>query len=159
VALGTTGQWWLSRQVAIQGTALAGVGYGGGGVIHGAGVARAGVLGDGQRDYHYGMAPQAELAVRLIVGDRVSLDTTLREYYIGRVASTESTGSEDITRADTALTIRVFNLHGITFRYSEAKRNGRYASLPTSHQSIGTFSIGYTLVGQTRFGAVDWRPK
>ena len=104
-AFGTTGQWWLSRAVAIQGTALAGAGYGGGGVIHGAGVARAGVLGDGQRDSHYGMAPQAELAVRLIVGERVSLDTTLREYYISRFASTESTGSEDITRADTALTV------------------------------------------------------
>jgi hypothetical protein len=30
--------------------------------------------------------------------------------------------------------------------------------LPTSHQTIGTFSIGYTYVGHTRFGAVDWRP-
>ncbi len=158
-AIGTTGQWWLSRGVAIQGTALAGVGYGGGGVIHGAGVARAGVLGDGQRDYHYGMAPQAELALRLIVGDRVSLDSTLREYYISRVAATESTGSEDITRADTALTVRIYNLHGITLRYSQASRNGRYASLPTSHQSIGTVSIGYTLVGHARFGAVDWRPQ
>ncbi|HEY3657100.1 MAG TPA: DUF3943 domain-containing protein [Steroidobacteraceae bacterium] len=157
-SIGTTGQWWLSRHVAVQGTALAGVGYGGGGVIHGAGVARAGALGDGQRDYHYGMTPQVELAVRLILGDRVSLDTTAREYYISRVAATESTGSENITRADTALTIRVYNLHGITLRYSQSTRNGRYASLPTSHQTVGTFSIGYTLVGQTRFGAVDWRP-
>jgi hypothetical protein len=157
-ALGTTGQWWLSRSVALQGTVLAGVGYGGGGVIHGAGVAQAGVLGDGQRDYHYGMAPQGEVQLRLILGDRVSLDTTLREYYISRVAATESTGSEDISRADTALTFRVYKLHGITLRYSEATRNGRYATLPTSHQSLGTFSIGYTLIGQTRFGAVDWRP-
>jgi hypothetical protein len=23
---------------------------------------------------------------------------------------------------------------------------------------VGTVSIGYTLLGQTRFGAVDWRP-
>ena len=38
VALGTTVQWWLSHNVALQGSALAGVGYGGGGVIHGAGV-------------------------------------------------------------------------------------------------------------------------
>jgi hypothetical protein len=157
-SIGTTGQWWLSRHVAVQGTALAGVGYGGGGVIHGAGVARAGALGDGQRDYHYGMTPQVELAVRLILGDRVSLDTTAREYYISRVAATESTGSEDITRADTALTIRVYNLHGITLRYSQSTRNGRYASLPTSHQTVGTFSIGYTLVGQARLGTVDWRP-
>ncbi|HEY4338822.1 MAG TPA: DUF3943 domain-containing protein [Steroidobacteraceae bacterium] len=157
-ALGTTGQWWLSRQVALQGTALVGLGYGGGGVIHGAGVATAGVLGDGQRDYHYGLAPQGEAQLRLIIGDRVSLDTTFREYYISRVAATESTGSEDISRVDTALTVRVFNLHGITLRYSEASRNGRYATLPTSHQTIGTFSIGYTYVGHTRFGAVDWRP-
>jgi len=64
---------------------------------------------------------------------------------------------EDITRADTALTIRVYNLHGITLRYSQSTRNGRYASLPTSHQTVGTFSIGYTLVGHTRLGAVDWR--
>jgi len=68
-----------------------------------------------------------------------------------------STGSEDITRADTALTFRIHNLHGITLRYSTSSRNGRYATLPTSHQTIGTFSIGYTLLGQTRFGAVDWR--
>ena len=30
-------------------------------------------------------------------------------------------------------------------------------AFPTSHQSIGTVSIGYTLLGQTRAGAVDWR--
>src|SRR3984957_34208 len=90
--------------------------------------------------------------------DRVSLDTTFREYYVSRVAATESTGSEDISRVDTALTIRVYNLHGITLRYSEASRNGRYATLPTSHQTVGTFSIGYTLLGSARFGAVDWRP-
>jgi hypothetical protein len=55
------------------------------------------------------------------------------------------------------LTFRVYNLHGITLRYSEATRNGRYATLPTSHQTVGTFSIGYTLIGQTHFGTVDWR--
>ena len=104
------------------------------------------------------MAPQGEVQARLILGDRVSVDTTFREYYVSRVAATESTGSEDISRLDAALTFRVYNLHGITFRYSEASRNGRYATLPTSHQTIATFSIGYTLVGQTRFGAVDWRP-
>lgn len=70
------------------------------------------------------MAPQGELQVRLILGDRASLDTTFRVYYISRVAATESTGSEDISRIDTALTIRIYNLHGITFRYSEASRNG-----------------------------------
>src|SRR4029077_17586746 len=35
--LGTTAQWWLSRAVALQGTALGGVGYGAAGTIHGSG--------------------------------------------------------------------------------------------------------------------------
>jgi hypothetical protein len=48
-------------------------------------------------------------------------------------------------------------LHGITLRYSESVRNGRYATLPTSHQRLNTVSIGYTLLGQARLGAVDWR--
>jgi hypothetical protein len=158
-AFGTTGQWWLSRNVALQGTALAGVGYGGGGVIHGAGVATAGPLGDGQRDYHYGVTPQGLLALRLIIGDRLSIDTTARDYYVSRFGATESTGSENIARADISITARVYNLHGITLRYAESQRDGRYATLPTSHQTIGTISIGYTLLGQTRFGAVDWRPQ
>ena len=156
-SLGTTNQWWISRHVAFQSSLLAGVGYGGGGVLHGSGVTTAGPLGDGQRDYHYGLTPQALINARLLLGDRVSLDTTARSYYISKVASTESTGSEDIERIDSSMTIRVFNLHGITLRYSESVRNGRYATLPTSHQRLNTVSIGYTLLGQARLGAVDWR--
>jgi hypothetical protein len=157
-SLGTTSQWWLSRDIALQGSALVGIGYGGGGVLHGAGVMRAGPLGDGQRDYHYGLTPQGLLTVRLLFGDRVSLDTTVRAYYISKIAATESTGSENIERVDGSVTFRVFSLHGITLRYSESSRNGSYATLPTSHQRLSTFSIGYTLLGQARLGAVDWRP-
>lgn len=157
-SLGTTAQWWLSRRVALQGTALLGIGYGGGGVIHGSGVAEAGPAGDGQRDYHYGITPQQLVTLRLIFGDRVSLDTTVRDYYISHVAATESTGTENIVRAEVTLTVRVYNLHGITLRYAESQRDGNYADLPHSHQSVGVVSVGYALLGQTRFGAVDWRP-
>ena len=157
LSLGTTAQWWLSRSVALQGSALGGFGYAGGGVIHGAGVESVGPLGDGQRDYHYGIAPQALATLRLMFGDRVLIDTAFREYYISRFGATESTGSEHISRGDVALTLRVYGLHGITLRYSESNRVGTYASLPTSHQTLGTVSIGYTLLGQSHFGAVDWR--
>ena len=156
-ALGTTAQWWISRTVALQGTVLIGAGYGGGGVIHGSGIAQAGPLGEGQRDYHYGMTPQALLALRFIYGDRVSVDTSVRDYYVSKIAASESTGSENIGHADITLTVRIYNLHGITLRYAASRRDGTYASLPTSHQSIGIFSVGYALLGQTRSGAVDWR--
>jgi len=158
-SVGTTGQWWLSRNVALQGSVLGGIGYGGGGVIHGAGVARASpIMGDGQRDYHYGATPQGLLALRLILGDRAAIDTTVREYYVSHVLATESTGAENIQRFDIALTIRLFNLHGITLRYAESSREGRYSTLPTSRQRIGTVYLGYAYLGQTRFGSVDWRP-
>ena len=98
------------------------------------------------------------LAARLILGDRISIDSQVQDYYISRVGATESTGSENIGRGDVGLTVRVYNLHGITLMYSESRRVGTYASLPTSRQTVGTVSIGYTLLGQTRFGAVDWRP-
>ncbi len=158
-AFGTTAQWWLSPGVALQGTALAGVGYAGGGVIRGSGVTAAGPMGEGQRNYHYGVAPEGVLALRLILGDRVALDTTARDYYISRLGATESTGSETIDRFDVALTVRVHNLQAITIRYAESSRDGRYAQQPDSHQRVSTVSIAYTLLGNTRFGAVDWRAR
>ena len=64
--LGTTAQWWLSRAVALQGTALGGVGYGAAGIIH----------SSGERDYHYGATPQGLLALRLLLGDMAKLNVT-----------------------------------------------------------------------------------
>jgi hypothetical protein len=156
-ALGTTGQWWLSRNIALQSTVLAGVGYAGGGVIHGSGVAPSGPNGDGARNYHYGVTPESVLALRLIIGDIADLDATARGYYISKLGATETTGSETIDRVDVALTVRVFDLHGITLRYSVSNRTGRYTGLPDSSQRVSTINLGYTLLGHARFGAVDWR--
>ena len=146
-AFGTTSQWWLSQDVALQGTALLGVGYAGGGVIHGSGVSAPGPMGEGQRNYHYGVAPESIVALRLIMADRAALDITARYYYISRLGASESTGSETLNSLDVALTVRVFDLHGITLRYSESTRDGRYARQADSHQTVGTVSIGYTLLG------------
>jgi len=156
-AIGTTAQWWMSRNIALQGTALAGVGYGAGGVIRGAGVSRPGPAGEGLRNYHYGVAPESEVSLRLIMGDRASLEAGARGFYISRLGATESTGTETIDRLDAVLTIRVYNLHAITLRVSESNRDGRYAHEPDSHQRTRTVTIGYALLGHERFGAVDWR--
>jgi len=60
LSLGTTGQWWLSRAIALQGSASAGIGYGAGGTVH----------PTEERDYHYGGTGQGLLAARLILGDQ-----------------------------------------------------------------------------------------
>lgn len=149
VAVGTTYQWWASRRVALQGTTLLGAGYGSGGNIR----------GEGNRDYHSGVTPQAMSTLRFIFGDRVSLDLTVRDYYISDVLSEEDGGEENILRADASLTLRVFNLHGITFKYVMSRRNAHYDQFPDADQRVAALSIGYALLGQTRSGAVDWRPR
>jgi TolB-like protein len=146
-SLGTTGEWWLSQAVALQSTALGGVGYGAAGTIH----------GSGQRDYHYGLTPQGLLALRLILGDRVTFDVTGREFYVSGVASTESRGSENIFRADAFLTLRVYGRQALTLGYVATRRNAHYPDLPDTHQGVGTVSVYYTLLGDTKFGLRDWR--
>ena len=120
-------------------------------------MAAPGPNGEGARNYHYGVTPESLLALRLIFADRADLDATARNYYISKIGATETTGSETINRLDVALTVRVFDLHGLTLRYSLSNRKGRYRGLPDSNQRISVINLGYTLLGHERFGAVDWR--
>jgi hypothetical protein len=127
---------------------MAGIGYGAAGTNH---------RTDNQ-DYHYGLTPQELLTFRVIIGSRVLWDITARDYYVSRVASTESRGSENIVRGDTSLTLRIYGLHGITLKYAASVRNARFPDLPDLNQRVGTVSLSYTYIGHTRFGVVDWRP-
>ena len=145
--LGTTAQWWLSHAVALQGTALGGVGYGAAGTIH----------GSGERDYHYGATPQALLELRLILGDRAMLNVTAHEYYVSGLGSTEHRGSENIARGTASFTVRVYDRHAIALKYVTSQRDAHYPDLPRTYQSVETFSIAYTFLGSTGFGAVEWR--
>lgn len=148
LALGTNTQWWLGPGLALQGTALGGVGYGSAGIID----------GRGERDYHNGLTPQALLSLRLIAGDRAALELTGRDYYVSDVASDEKGGTENIARVDLGLTWRVHNLHGITLKYAFSHRAADYRQLDDTRQSVSSVSLGYTYLGHRWFGAVDWRP-
>ncbi|MEI6413895.1 MAG: DUF3943 domain-containing protein [Pseudomonadota bacterium] len=148
LSIGSTAQWWLSKSVALQGSALAGLGYGAAGTIH----------GSGERDYHYGATPQALLAMRLTFGQRAVLDMTARSYYVSDVASTEDNGSERIFRGDAAFTVRVRGPHAITIKYNESKRNARYPDVAEKQQTEKSLSLLYTYYfGGDKSGAVEWR--
>lgn len=148
VSLGTTAQWWLSRDVALQGTALLGIGYGAAGTISGA----------GERDYHYGATPQGVLDLRLIFGNRAMLNLTGQDHYVSGVGSNESRGSENIARGTASFTVRLFGPHGIGIKYVASLRDARYPDIADRYQTIGTISVAYTYLGDTGFGAVEWRP-
>jgi len=147
LSLGSTAQWWLSKRIALQGTLLGGVGYGAAGTIR----------GQGERDYHYGATPQGLLALRMIFGERVALDLAGRGYFVSSVASTEQRGSEHILRGEAAATVRVVGRHALTAKYIASHREANYPDLGQRHQTLGTVWLFYTLLGDTRFGAVEWR--
>jgi hypothetical protein len=147
VSVGTTGHWWASYDIALQGTALLGAGYAAVGTTH----------STADNDYHYGVAPQALLALRLIFGDRVSLDLTGREYFVTRIAAADRGGHDNIVRADASLTVRVYRQHAISLKYLGNRRDAFYPDFGDSSQTRATLGVFYTWLGQDRFGAVEWR--
>ena len=148
LSLGTTGQWWLTRAVALQGSALAGIGYGAAGSVHPV----------GERDYHYGGTGQGLLSARLIFGDKAMFDMTAREYYISGLGSTQTDGSERIFRGNASFTVSVYKGHALGIQYVMSRRDAFSNGLPGTHQTVGTWSLAYNYLGDSRFGAVEWRP-
>jgi hypothetical protein len=148
LSLGTTGQWWLGDTLSLQGTALAGVGYAAVGTTHGR---------PDDRDYNYGVAPQAIVNLRLTHNDTASLDLTGREFFVSRVASGTSGGRDNIVRGEAALTLRIARQHAVTLKVVGNRRDARFVDPSTERQTQVTVGLFYTLLGQDRFGAVDWR--
>ncbi len=147
LSLGTTGQRWLTQSIALQSTALLGAGYAAVGTVHAA----------GPGDYHYGVAPQALLALRLVFGERAALDMTAREYFVSRIGSGGVGGNDNIARADVSFTVRVHKQHSVAVKYLWNRRDASYSFLGDSTQERATVGIFYSYVGHDRFGAVDWR--
>ncbi len=147
LSLGTTAQWWLSRSIALQGSALAGAGYAAVGTVH----------GTAENDYHFGVAPQALIALRLIFGDRASLDAIVREYFVKDVGGADRDGHDNIIRTDAALTVRVYRQHAVAIKYLLSRRDTSSPDFGDRSQSRGAVGLFYTFLGNDGFGAVDWR--
>jgi len=147
LSLGSTAQWWLSQDLALQGTGLVGVGY------SAASTAR-GVAND--RDYHYGMAPRLGLDLRFVAGSRAALDLSAAKYFVGTIAN-RNAGRDDITHASAAFTWRLGGPHAIGVKYDWSQRNATYPVIGDRSQSRGTVGVYYSFLGLDRFGTVDWR--
>jgi hypothetical protein len=146
LSLSTTGEWRMSHELSLQATALAGAGY-----------AAVGTMQGSSDEYHYGLAPQALLALRLTFGDRASLEVTGREYFVSKVGAAADTGGHDnIIRVDAALTVRLYRQQAVAVRYLHNRRD---ASFPAGDitQTRATLGIYYVLLGNDRFGTFDWR--
>jgi hypothetical protein len=147
LSLGTTGQWWLSNDVALQGTAMMGMGYAAVSTLHGAGT----------DEYHYGVAPQALLAMRFVFGNRAALGATAREYFVSNVGPGNTGGRDNIARADVSFTWRVAKQHSVAVKYLWNRRDATYSFLGDGTQERSTIGVFYSYDGGSDFGAVEWR--
>ena len=148
LSLGTTAEWRLSPSFALQGTGLLGVGY--------ATVSTIRNIED-ETANNYGVAPQAALALRLIMGNRASLDLSAREYFVSDVSGGGRSGHDNVVRADASLTWRIRHQHAVSVKYQFSHRDTELPGLGERIQKRGTIGIFYTLLGQDRFGIADWR--
>lgn len=147
VSLGSTAEWRMSDSVALQGTAMAGLGY----AAVGATRSNAAAI-----DYHYGWAPQALVALRMIFGRQASLDLTAREYFVTDIAAPNRGGHDNIVRVDASFTLRVTGRHAVTLKYLGNRRDASYPGAPSIAQSRGTVGLFYTYMGEDGFGHVNW---
>jgi len=145
---GTTSQLKFTDAVALQGTVLAGVGW-----------AAAGTIADAEidRNYHYGVCPQSQVALRFIGGRIGMIDVTGSAYYLDGTGSSDRNGHETILRARAAFTVRVYGHHGLTVQYVASSRDADYddPTLTDTLQEVGSLSLSYTFLSETQFGIVD----
>ena len=153
LSLGTTQQFWLAPSVALQGSLLGGAGYGAAGTTT---VIPSTPTSEEIRDYHFGVTPQALLAIRLIAGNRLSVDGDAREYYVSGLGSDDAHGSELIFRGNIGANVRIFGGHSLGVRYVASTRDARYGVFPDRRFNEGTVTLVYSFLGANQFGAVRW---
>ena len=134
-SFGTTAQSPLGA-LTLQGTALVGVGY----------TAAQSVQRVDDRIYHYGLAPHANIATRIIAGSRASLDAGARAYFVGDLEGVGAEGDDVILRADATLAVRVAGKHGLAVRWVRADRRATLPGLARLTQQESTFGFFYTFL-------------
>ena len=147
LALGTTGQLRLPHDMALQGSLLAGLGYAGVSTLH----------GSTATDYHYGTTPQGLLSLRLVFGNRASLELNAREFFVSRVAGAGTGGRDNIARADFTVTLRLYREHGVAIKYLWSRRDATFPTLADLSQSRATVGLYYAYLAREGLGAVRWQ--
>jgi hypothetical protein len=147
LSVGTTAQWGVNGPVQLQGTGLIGAGY-----------TAVGTINDSANfaDNHYGVSPQALLALRFIFGDKASLGLTAREYFVSSLGGGFADGHDNIVRADASFTVRIYKQHAISLKYLVTRRDETASAFGEATESRGTVGIFYTYLGSDRFGVVNW---
>jgi hypothetical protein len=143
LAFGTTLQAPVLESLTVQSSVVGGAGY-----------VAALSLDRTAGDYHYGVAPQALVNLRLIAGRRAAVDLTAREYFVTALGGF-GTGRRDlIFVGDAWFAVRVHRRHALGLTCQVAGRSSDFLELPDRTQARTTVGVYYTFLGSGGFGAV-----
>lgn len=154
VSFGTSLQGSISESLVVQSSGLVGAGYA---AAQSPTSVPSQTVSAGNRDnreYHYGVAPQAIANLRLIAGRRAALDLTAREYVISAIGGFGTSQRDSIFVGDTSLAIRLYRRHALGLTYQHALRRSNLAALPDRTNARSTVGVFYTFLGSGGFGAV-----
>ena len=151
VSLGTTLQASIRNSLVVQSSALVGGGYAAAQRASGPSAPAA----SAERDYNYGLAPQALAHVRVIAGRRAALDVTAQDYVISGAGGFGAGRRDLIFVGDTSLAIRIYRRHALGLTYQLARRSSDRPGLPDRTQSRATAGVFYTFLGSGGFGIVQ----
>jgi hypothetical protein len=143
-SLGTSTQFRLGGQAALQTTVLAGVGFSGAQTVR----------GSEETDFRYGISPQGLVSARFIAGRRLALEATAREYRIADVGGFRRPGHDRISRGDASVALRLFGRNAISVTYRAARRISFVPGAPARTERNDTFGVFYNVLGSGGFGAI-----
>jgi hypothetical protein len=140
---GTTGQVMLGQHFALQGTAIASLGFGAGGTIS---------TVQGSRDYHFGLQAVGYSSVQLYFEDHLRARLTSRQYFISGRVSPEPHSWERINYSQAALLWRVIGPHALGFEWTGARRSAFYPDSPSISTRSNQLEFFYALLSDHGMG-------
>lgn len=143
-SLGTSTQFWLGGQAALQTTVLAGVGFSGAQTVR----------GSEETEFRYGLSPQGLVSARFIAGRRLAIEVSGREYYIADVGGFRRPGHDRVRRGDASLALRLFGRNAISVTYRTARRILFVPGAPRRTERSDTIGVFYNVLGSGGFGAI-----
>jgi hypothetical protein len=146
LSLGTNVQWWLARDLALQGHVSTGVGY----------TATGTIRPNSSGQYHYGFAPQTNFGLRLIYSDRLSLDLSSSAFVDGKLTSPDTGGSDRVLRGDASVSYRVHGPHAVVLKYLTSRRRFSFPSVPETQQRYDSVGLYYSYQPSRGMGTVNW---
>jgi hypothetical protein len=147
LSLGTTGQCRLSKRVVLQGTVTSGFGFG----------AAGNVPKIGDKDYVYGVMPQALVTIRAIFDNTAMFDLTGREYFIRGTGFDKRYALENNAHIESSFSVRVAGPVAVGVWYNASEIDARYRTFSNSSVLRGTLGLTLSFLGNSGFGALDWR--